>query len=122
MVITIKKFFDDWAANNLAKDALDESILCSTESEPDMVTAHFIQTDWLIQEINMNNLENKYNIAKHPEQEWSRWKLFKSKYQLGDKVYEFDSPSEYWESLSGSAGYVILRNGKIVAELITMEN
>ena len=46
--------------------------------------------------------------------EWS--KLFE-KMQMGDEVWEFDTPIEYWDSLCGRSGVALVRDGCVVAEV-----
>jgi hypothetical protein len=45
------------------------------------------------------------------------WMQLSEKIQLGDELWEFDSPIEYWDSLSGSSGVALVRDGCVVAEV-----
>ena len=50
------------------------------------------------------------------------WEALKAQYQDGDKIYKFSSAEETWENLMGRAGYVLVRNNQIIAEIITLMN
>lgn len=45
------------------------------------------------------------------------WVQLSEKIQLGDELWEFDSPIEYWDSLCGSSGVALVRDGCVVAEV-----
>ena len=46
--------------------------------------------------------------------------LFPEEWQLGDEVWAFLSPEETWRSMSGCAGYALLRCGMVVACQVTV--
>lgn len=50
------------------------------------------------------------------------WEALKAQYQDGDKIYKFSSAEETWENLMGRAGYVLVRNNQVIAEIITLMN
>jgi hypothetical protein len=39
--------------------------------------------------------------------------------QPGDELWEYRTPPETWGRMCGSAGLVLLRRGKVVADLLT---
>jgi hypothetical protein len=47
---------------------------------------------------------------------------FKAKIQEGDELWKFSSDKQSWDHYAGRAGYMITRNGKTVAELVTLLN
>lgn len=47
---------------------------------------------------------------------------FYLKYTDGDSVYFFSSPPKTWENSMGCEGYVIVRRGSLVAEILTLMN
>jgi len=51
-----------------------------------------------------------------------RWLEFKAQILPGDKIVAFESSPESWEHLAGSAGYILVRDGKVVAQIITLMN
>lgn len=81
-----------------------------------------IPKDWLIRKTYFEALKVAFDNEQNPDEEWSQWSEFKQQYKAGDEIWEYDSPSEYWDSLAGRAGFVIVRNDKIIAEITTMEN
>ena len=53
---------------------------------------------------------------------FDEWTAFRSEIQEGDEVWEYDAPSDYWNTLCGSAGLALVRNGLIVRVLETEIN
>jgi hypothetical protein len=51
-----------------------------------------------------------------------RWLLFKGKYRESDEIYYFITDQTSWNNLAGSAGYVLIRNYKVLATIITLMN
>lgn len=51
-----------------------------------------------------------------------RWQKFKSQVRDGDKIFALESSPESWKHLAGRAGYVLVRDGNIVAKIITRMN
>jgi hypothetical protein len=47
---------------------------------------------------------------------------FREKFKPGDTVIEFCTPRSSWQALAGRAGYQIVRDGKVIATLITAMN
>lgn len=50
------------------------------------------------------------------------WKTFTSKIQQFDEVWFYKLPTEFWKELRGCQGYVILRNGRVIDNIITIRN
>jgi hypothetical protein len=51
-----------------------------------------------------------------------RWADFKARMQPDDELYFFNSPAESWRNLAGRTGYVLVRDGEVADELVTMMN
>lgn len=49
----------------------------------------------------------------------SEWLEFQALAQDGDEFWSYGSPQKHWSACRGSAGYVLLREGRVVATLIT---
>ncbi len=47
----------------------------------------------------------------------TEWRQLSEKMQPGDELWEFESPIEYWDSLCGSSGVALVRDGLVVAEV-----
>ena len=47
------------------------------------------------------------------------WVEFKSQIEPGDKIYSFESSPESWRILAGREGYILVRNEKVIATMIT---
>ena len=59
----------------------------------------------------LNDLAKKLGGRK------TAWMQLSEKIQLGDEIWEFDSPIEYWDSLCGRSGVALVRYGRVVAEV-----
>ena len=51
-----------------------------------------------------------------------RWRELLAQMQPGDELWEFSSPPDTWAHLCGRAGIALVREGKIVASLVTLMN
>ncbi len=88
-------------------------------------------TSWLINKLSVEELQQKHlTKIKFEEKDLSlpfgylygEWLQLKSMLEPGDEIWEFQSPSEYWESLCGSAGVVLLRKGLVIFSIETEFN
>jgi len=52
----------------------------------------------------------------------NEWKPFISRITTGDELWFFRLPDECWEKLKEHQGYVIMRNGKSKAKVLTKWN
>ena len=50
------------------------------------------------------------------------WKQLVAQVQPGDEIWSYRSPEITWRTLCGRAGMVLVRNGEIVAEVVTCVN
>jgi hypothetical protein len=50
------------------------------------------------------------------------WNVFKSKVEPGDEIRKITAPREYWQRLAGCEGYVLVREGLIIWQMITRIN
>jgi len=50
------------------------------------------------------------------------WMDFKRQIKKGDELWEFCSPPETWKHLCGRAGICIVRDGEIIAIIVTIMN
>jgi len=52
----------------------------------------------------------------------SKWEALKAGMQPGDELWTFTSSPASWRALAGSAGIALVREGRIVATIVTMMN
>ena len=52
----------------------------------------------------------------------NKWRTLLEKMQEGDNLYEFRSSDESWKFLAGREGIALVRDGKIVADIVTSMN
>jgi hypothetical protein len=50
------------------------------------------------------------------------WLSFKNKIRPGDKILDFCSSEHSWQNLAGRAGYILVREGKVIDTLVTIMN
>ncbi len=50
------------------------------------------------------------------------WKRLLDQMEEGDNLFEFNSDDESWDNLAGRAGLALVRDGKIIADMITSMN
>ncbi len=50
------------------------------------------------------------------------WEKFKAGMRPGDELWEFESPPPSWADLAGRAGLCIVREGRIIATILTRMN
>ena len=59
-------------------------------------------------------------LANGPSPVWvKKWIKFIERRMPGDELWVFESPSETWEDMSGTAGYALVRSGQIVDSIIS---
>ena len=75
----------------------------------DPVDIDEIESDWL-------NKSGPYGVPKEA------WIKMKSQMVEGDEIRAFSAPEEYWKNLAGRAGYALVREGKVIASIVTMMN
>ena len=51
-----------------------------------------------------------------------QWRRFKAAMQPGDRIYAFSSAPASWTARAGRAGYVLVRDSRPVAQMITLMN
>ncbi len=51
-----------------------------------------------------------------------QWREVLALLQPGDELWNYSSPSETWQNLAGRAGIAVVRDGKVVATLMTLMN
>jgi hypothetical protein len=89
-----------------------------------------------VEEVEAERAEQKRKLdefhrrhGRDPEEvraEWARatglkdpWEALKRKMRPGDELYKFTSPRETWANLAGRAGIALVRQGEVIATMIT---
>lgn len=52
----------------------------------------------------------------------SEWTALRALIQPGDQLFEYWSPPDSWQHLAGRAGIVLMRDGRPVADIVTLMN
>jgi hypothetical protein len=75
---------------------------------------------WKVQAVTVADVE--VGKTKYDKPSGTEWEKFKAGLRAGDELWYFCSPGKTWEELMGWRGYVIFRNGRLVAHYTTAEN
>ena len=65
----------------------------------------------------------RYEISDHLSEEYADamgW--LRDQHKEGDQVWRFSTSQDSWGHLAGRSGFVLIRNGEIVAEAVTLMN
>jgi hypothetical protein len=57
---------------------------------------------------------------KRKGEDWKSWA--EGIWQEGDEMWKWSTPDSFWQALCGRGGYAIIRNGKVIESIITIEN
>ncbi len=92
-------------------------------NEPDMTPES--DKSWLRDRISVSEAETKHMVKidgkNVPFGYMHRtWIALRKKMLEGDELYEFNSSDESWEHLAGREGIALVRNGEIVADIVTL--
>lgn len=50
------------------------------------------------------------------------WLALEDKVQDQDEIWLYETPFEYWESLCGESGVALVRDGEVIAQVVTEMN
>lgn len=65
----------------------------------------------------------RYEVGDHSSEEYAEaMEWLRDQHKDGDQVWRFSTSHDSWGHLAGRSGFVLLREGKIVAEAVTMMN
>lgn len=78
-----------------------------------------IPQDWLDAPVSIEELDTDYAPASGIHADWER---LKSEMKPGDKLVRFASPVESWRNLAGRAGIALVRDGRVIAAMVTLMN
>jgi hypothetical protein len=82
-----------------------------------------IPKQWLDQEISVEQAEAKNMVDSIPfGANSSAWKRLKDSLQGGGRLWTYCSPYESFKALAGRCGIAIVRDGRVVMQLVTMMN
>jgi hypothetical protein len=54
--------------------------------------------------------------------DWDRWVALRRIIEPGDELYWFSTSHDSWRHLAGRSGYALVRNGEIIADIVTRMN
>lgn len=82
---------------------------------------------WLQNEISIQDAEKRHMVEQDGQKipfgyNHKQWKCLLGIMKDGDKLYDFRSSDESWECLAGREGIALVRDGVIIADIITVMN
>ncbi|HLV81572.1 MAG TPA: hypothetical protein VKT32_14895 [Chthonomonadaceae bacterium] len=80
----------------------------------------FVPSAWLYQQVSLEEIEKSADLPVPADS--AAWTAFLAQMRPGDQLWYFISPPDTWRHLAGRLGYVILRAGQQVAQMIIMMN
>jgi hypothetical protein len=89
-----------------------------------------MEVDWLTRRVTVEEAEAAHLVSSDrlgPKPvpfgfQNARWQELLSEMREGDELWHFSSPPKTWASLSGRAGYAVVRRGRVVASIVTLRN
>lgn len=86
--------------------------------------------EWLTKKVTVEEAEAEHLVRNKelgPEPVpfgfmYQDWKQLLAAMQPGDELWEFNSPEDTWKHLAGRAGFAVVRDGNLIASLVTMMN
>ena len=86
--------------------------------------------DWLTERTTVKQAEQEHLVSLKslgPEPvlfgyKNAQWLELKAQMQPGDELWNYCSPPESWQRLAGRAGICLVRNGEIIASILTAMN
>jgi hypothetical protein len=86
--------------------------------------------DWLVHRVTPEEAEAAHTV-QHPALGDApvpfgflaeQWQQLRTGMRAGDELWEYCSPPETWDALGGRAGYGVVRNGRVFADVLTSMN
>ena len=82
-----------------------------------------IPPEWLFDPVDIDEKESDWLDKPGPYGvPREAWIKMKSQMVEGDDIRAFSAPEDYWKNLAGRAGYALVREGKVIASIVTMMN
>jgi hypothetical protein len=79
---------------------------------------------WRVERVSVEQVETQ-PILNHQEPfpaDHDRWQELKRTMQTGDELWTFRSPEQEWDRHMGWQGLVLVRDGRLIDELVTAQN
>jgi hypothetical protein len=97
---------------------------------PPKVRRPDIPAEWLKERISVEQAERAHSVRLEdlgPDPvpfgyQKNEWLELRSSMQPGDELWNYSSSAESWAHLAGRAGIAVVRNGTVVAHLVTLMN
>ena len=77
---------------------------------------------WCTHSVTIAQVEQEKEFGWTIRKESKEWLKFRGAFIAGDEILAYKSPHQSWEVLGGVQGYSIFRDGKLLADLPTLEN
>jgi hypothetical protein len=104
-------------------------------ADPDAGSQSPIAKEWLERQISVKDAEAGYPVINGNQLDSApaaltlplntqkrKWEALKAGIKPGDEIWTFAAPADYWAHLAGRAGYAVVRDGKPISVVVTVEN
>lgn len=100
----------------LCKDCYGDAL----SEQPEDIAQDVLPKEWLGALVSVEDAEEQIRDLRASCT--SQWEVFKAGMLEGDQLCEFTGPTDSSEQLAGSAGYALVRNGRVVKYIVTNDN
>ncbi|HLH11407.1 MAG TPA: hypothetical protein VKV77_05945 [Methylovirgula sp.] len=77
-----------------------------------------VPPDWLQEPVAIEQADAQYAASGLA----AEWRKLKEQMHPGDRLVQFESPRNSWIHLAGRAGIALVRDGKVIAAMVTLMN
>ena len=82
-----------------------------------------VPPEWLFDPVDIDEIESDWLDKSGPYGvPREAWIKMKSQMVEGDDIRACSATADYWKNLAGRAGYALVRDGKVIASIVTMMN
>ncbi|HEX2867594.1 MAG TPA: hypothetical protein VHO03_11160 [Ignavibacteriales bacterium] len=106
------KLDPSWLKTEIKKEELKEWLLTYVKKDNEDILTNNSFSKAELEKINMTMFDS-YNNS---------WNQIEGKTSSEDKIYYYTTPQEYWASLAGQEGLVVIRNCKILYVIILSQS
>ena len=108
-------------------------LIPNNEDQRQLVTVEQAEADYFAEvasDLKPKALERIRTKDKHRAEQLQKvfgyqneeWQSFKAKIQPGDELWEYCTSKSSWDELQGGAGYELVRDGSVIASILTRVN
>jgi hypothetical protein len=78
--------------------------------------------EWLDKRISVDDIDVGNTLSTLGLRHRGDWNRLMARITEGDELWEFNSPQDHWERLTGQKGVALVRCGRSIAHIVTVMN